>query len=658
MPCCAKRRAVRHTPLEQYAKSLEVQEAAIEADPLELFPMYVVPLDVLLDMTQVVPHENLKTEGKLLEYEESMGNAAFVSHQWVDRSHPDPQFKQLSVLQDALRNAMSRTMREISLDVVTATVMPSTKSLPTSELWSRELFLWYDYFSCPQLERTNRAAMPATTCSNTGESNLSKAIDSIPAYVGRCSFFFALCPVLEDPTGCRLLTPATWAERGWCRVERAVRELCPNESWIMIRSAIDLELVVIPAVSPVGCLGGRPPGEGDFSVAGDRVKLRPLLVEALKRKLLLLLEAQDLVNYRLLLNLQSVHFRGFPEARPFEPIPGFQAQPLPRSDRFHSFLDSSEGLQSGGAGGARPLLVARFLYQNGFRSVHETDSAGWSPLHYASLRGSPALIQGLLSLRADPNRLTKQDQPRVGLPPMTSPLTICVCFKHNQAARQLIAARAKIDGGLLKPLEFASVGDNPEGVRLLCEAGSSVHSRSIMGFTALEIACCRGAMAAMLEIARQAGENMDLSGALWCALALKAEGGTAGIVEWLLDRRADVNQSRDPWMHSSLYGALALSKALQHRFGRRSKATRQFYHMTGATPLVMAMIESQYEGAATLIAAGARLDLPNARGCCAADFIREQAVPDFLAQAVEGNLQECRRVSALAQSQGHVEQSF
>ncbi|CAK9090367.1 Ankyrin repeat and KH domain-containing protein 1 (HIV-1 Vpr-binding ankyrin repeat protein) (Multiple ankyrin repeats single KH domain) (hMASK) [Durusdinium trenchii] len=634
MPCCAKRRAVRHTPLEQYAKSLEVQEAAIEADPLELFPMYVVPLDVLLDMTQVVPHENLKTEGKLLEYEESMGNAAFVSHQWVDRSHPDPQFKQLSVLQDALRNAMSRTMREISLDVVTATVMPSTKSLPTSELWSRELFLWYDYFSCPQLERTNRAAMPATTCSNTGESNLSKAIDSIPAYVGRCSFFFALCPVLEDPTGCRLLTPATWAERGWCRVERAVRELCPNESWIMIRSAIDLELVVIPAVSPVGCLGGRPPGEGDFSVAGDRVKLRPLLVEALKRKLLLLLEAQDLVNYRLLLNLQSVHFRGFPEARPFEPIPGFQAQPLPRSDRFHSFLDSSEGLQSGGAGGARPLLVARFLYQNGFRSVHETDSAGWSPLHYASLRGSPALIQGLLSLRADPNRLTKQDQPRVGLPPMTSPLTICVCFKHNQAARQLIAARAKIDGGLLKPLEFASVGDNPEGVRLLCEAGSSVHSRSIMGFTALEIACCRGAMAAMLEIARQAGENMDLSGALWCALALKAEGGTAGIVEWLLDRRADVNQSRDPWMHSSLYGALALSKALQHRFG------------TGATPLVMAMIESQYEGAATLIAAGARLDLPNARGCCAADFIREQAVPDFLAQAVEGatykNVEEYR----------------
>ena len=37
-------------------------------------------------------------------------------------------------------------------------------------------------------------------------------------------------------------------------------------------------------------------------------------------------------------------------------------------------------------------------------------------------------MPGLLSLRADPNRLTKQDQPRVGLPPMTSPLTICVCL--------------------------------------------------------------------------------------------------------------------------------------------------------------------------------------------------------------------------------------
>ncbi|CAK8988943.1 Ankyrin repeat [Durusdinium trenchii] len=204
-------------------------------------------------------------------------------------------------------------------------------------------------------------------------------------------------------------------------------------------------------------------------------------------------------------------------------------------------------------------------------------------------------------------------------------------------------------------MEFAAAGDNPEGVQLLHEAGGQLHVRSVMGFTALEIASCRGAASAMLEIVRLAkAEQLDFSGALWCALALKAEGGTASIVGWLLEHRADVNQSRNPW-HSSLYGALACTKALQHRFGQQSKATRQFYHMWGATPLVMAMLESQYEGAATLIAAGAKLELCNSRGWSAADFIREQSVPDFLLQALAGNLEECKRVSTVAQSRGYAE---
>ncbi|CAK9056284.1 unnamed protein product [Durusdinium trenchii] len=472
------------TPLSRYARSLGVQEAAVEAQPLLLFPMYTVPLEALMQMSQVVPHEELKEKGILVEFDPSMGHAAFVSHQWVDSQHPDPEFKQMRVLQDALKHAMSSV--EISLDVVTATVMPSAKSLPTSKLCSQPLFLWYDYFSCPQLE--NQAGGESRPC-------LSKAIDSIPAYITKCSFFFALCPVLENPSGSRLLTPATWAERGWCRVERAVHELGPCESWILIRSSIELELVVIPAVSPVGCLGGRPPAEGQFSVASDRRKLQPLLEEALKRKLLLLLKAQDFVNYRLLLNLQGIHLRGFPFPRHLEPIPGFQAEDHANvPDRSAS------------------VLVAQFLYQNGFSSVNETDQAGWSPLHYGALRGDVSLIQGLLMKRADPNRLTKQDQPSVGLPPFSSALTISVCFKHNAAARVLISAKAQIEGGLLKPMEFAAAGDNPEGVQLLHEAGGQLHVRSVMGFTALEIASCRGAASAMLEIVRLA---KVLCGALW-----------------------------------------------------------------------------------------------------------------------------------------------
>ena len=36
----------------------------------------------------------------------SLGNAAFVSHQWVGKDHPDPESKQLRVLQDALQRIL------------------------------------------------------------------------------------------------------------------------------------------------------------------------------------------------------------------------------------------------------------------------------------------------------------------------------------------------------------------------------------------------------------------------------------------------------------------------------------------------------------------------------------------------------------------------
>ena len=71
------------------------------------FPMFVVSVAQLLKMTEVRPHEILKDEGIAVEYEESMGKAAFISHEWVGDGHPDPEFKQLSVLQDALTYMMS-----------------------------------------------------------------------------------------------------------------------------------------------------------------------------------------------------------------------------------------------------------------------------------------------------------------------------------------------------------------------------------------------------------------------------------------------------------------------------------------------------------------------------------------------------------------------
>ena len=59
------------------------------------FPMYTVPLEDLLQMTDIQPHEVLRARDVLVEFHESRGNGLFVSHQWVGAGHPDPDFKQL-----------------------------------------------------------------------------------------------------------------------------------------------------------------------------------------------------------------------------------------------------------------------------------------------------------------------------------------------------------------------------------------------------------------------------------------------------------------------------------------------------------------------------------------------------------------------------------
>ena len=132
-----------------------------------------------------------------------------------------------------------------------------------------------------------------------GSSELSKAIDSIPAYVARSRFFFALCPVVLNPRLHSVFTPSSWTARGWCRAEKVCRELSEDHSWVMIKSSTELELISSPAAFP-----GGSAGEGLFTVEEDRGKLAHVLQGVLRRRLRYLLKAQDFVGFRLLQNMQ------------------------------------------------------------------------------------------------------------------------------------------------------------------------------------------------------------------------------------------------------------------------------------------------------------------------------------------------------------------
>ena len=141
----------------------------------------------------------VQARGDVVIFDKSMGNAAFVSHQWVSRNHPDPDFEQMPVLHNVLRRLLYGPGL-VLVDYTTDAIVPSAKGISHEEFQERPLFVWYDYFSVPQ-----------DVSNSSGQAD---AINSIPAYVAKCRFFFALCPTIECPSQGKVLSVASWATSG------------------------------------------------------------------------------------------------------------------------------------------------------------------------------------------------------------------------------------------------------------------------------------------------------------------------------------------------------------------------------------------------------------------------------------------------------------
>ena len=515
-----------------------------------------------------------KALGTLVDFSDGLGKAAFVSHQWLTKKHPDPEFRQMRTLQDAVKRILNSS-GSLSLDPATEAVVPTAKPRPMKDFQTTALFFWYDYFSCPQLHHANEVVVQQTN----SRLQQADAISSIPAYVARCDFFLALCPVLDGCGERKVLTAATWSSRGWCRLERAARELSPSSTWILIRSETSVETVGTLLSFPSGCVG-----EGEFGVVEDRQKLAPVMRKILMKKLNHCLRVGDLPGFRRHFNLQTVYLRGLDIA----PVAGL--------------LPSCEGGDD---------VVAEFLHQNGLRTVGSADSAGWRPLHYAALGGNLEVLRGLLQKRAEVNRRTWKDEPMFGFPPWMSALDLAVFFKHHAATRLLLQARAHLNGGFSPAVMLAASGDNADGIRLLCESGAHPLAQNLLGNTTLQCSASLAATEALEELGVQGVPgSLDLSRALFEATLL--QGGSAELVHRLIALRADVDfQSNVPRDYKTLGRLVLAAKSWQHRRGRTSALTAIAYHLHGSTPLMQAIRSAQFDGAAALIAAGARLDLCN-----------------------------------------------
>lgn len=213
------------------------------------FPMFTLPSLAFMKMSRVQPHEDLMEAGDLCIFHESLGKAMFASHQWVTSQHPDPNFEQLQVLQDALKNMLSGA-KPVSLPPAIEIFWGRVKCPTAADFNKSEVYLWYDYFSIPQHE--------------SKREHRENAIQSIPSYISKCFFFVILCPLIQLGRN-RNLNFSTWAERGWCRLERMARDLTREDGFV-----IAVQVASSPTLAPYLCGLGAAPGSGSFGVEADR----------------------------------------------------------------------------------------------------------------------------------------------------------------------------------------------------------------------------------------------------------------------------------------------------------------------------------------------------------------------------------------------------
>mmetsp|Transcript_57647 Transcript_57647/g.119148 ORF Transcript_57647/g.119148 Transcript_57647/m.119148 type:complete len:444 (+) Transcript_57647:3-1334(+) len=428
-----------------------------------------------------------------------------------------------------------------------------------------------------------------------------------------CRVMFVLCPVIDSCDNTTTLSPSSWAGRGWCRLERLVKECSGDGSFLMVKSARHVELVVSSFAS--SCESS--PGEGCFTMEEDRLKIAPVVKQVLKQKLTQCLQNGDLPSYRVVLNAQAILCRGLPVDPISDIVPGFDSTRHESDD-------------------AGSIMVAQFLFQNGFCQVSEYDAMGWSPICYAALNGNAALVKALLERRANPNDETKKGQPLLALSRKVCVLAISALFQNNDAVTVLLAASADLNPrGTNLPMCLACFGNNAIGIQLLCQARANPHGKNLLGMSALQHACATGACDAVDMLLKLGEGGLDLAGSLHAATLL--QGGTNTMIAKLIHARADVNEQLSP-RPLTMLGLFCNMKGLEFRLRRTTRLRTFGYHHHGATPLMVALLVGHFEAASPLIAFGASLDTPNSRGITAAGLLREVSTPQLLKDAVSGQL--------------------
>jgi len=323
-----------------------------------------------MDLQRFESHAALDAQHKLVEAADE-NCVHLISHQWLSNTHPDPNGVQLRRMKDILREILAEGAEELfteedwpmflrGLSAGTAKAAQIAESRKLMQLDAngvltdvKDGLIWMDFFSIPQI--SDRVG----SFDQCLEENL-KAVNSIPAYVERCDYFWVLTPNAVHADSGIVCDFDSWRSRGWCRLEEWANALCLNRKMPLVISDAR-KLATVGSIDFILSHLGRPEKaacNGQFSCCGiqhrignvsdgfaqvscDKAKVGEVLVRLCESKLDYFLSSGKRLMFGLLSCLKLTVYAGSPwdraSAAPNEPLTAFL-----RRIRYDSLDDVNE----------------------------------------------------------------------------------------------------------------------------------------------------------------------------------------------------------------------------------------------------------------------------------------------------------------------------
>ena len=123
--------------------------------------MWVMPVQTFLELSDeelMQRHQEHRRAGRLERYEGEGESVAFVSHQWLSQTHPDPNLVQLHTLKTIISRVSTGALPKIQGRIEARLETGRDEFVESEELqaWIQSGYLWLDFYSIPQIVQSSQ----------------------------------------------------------------------------------------------------------------------------------------------------------------------------------------------------------------------------------------------------------------------------------------------------------------------------------------------------------------------------------------------------------------------------------------------------------------------------------------------------------------------